>query len=189
MGDREDPVDLTVPPEIARLADARREARGARQFEEADRLKADLEAAGWRVEDAGAGYRLTPLHPPDIVEAGRTRYGWSGAVPAAESAAAGAVQRAGSVRRASVVLVATDDTDELERALAALEGTIDEDVERIVVADAPSPEQETALIRWEEGWRAEAAERPTPAVVWLASRLGPAAALNARKSGGQPPRR
>ncbi len=52
MGDREDPVDLTVPPEIARLADARREARGARQFEEADRLKAELEAAGWRVEDA-----------------------------------------------------------------------------------------------------------------------------------------
>ena len=41
------------------LADARFAARAARDFEEADRLRAELEALGWEMQDMpDGGYRL-----------------------------------------------------------------------------------------------------------------------------------
>ena len=47
-----------APAEVAALADERRKAREARDFEEADRLRGELEAAGWEVRDEAGGYRL-----------------------------------------------------------------------------------------------------------------------------------
>jgi cysteinyl-tRNA synthetase len=49
-----------APPEVASLAERRREARARRDFEEADRLREQVEEAGWQVRDvAGApGYWL-----------------------------------------------------------------------------------------------------------------------------------
>jgi cysteinyl-tRNA synthetase len=47
-----------APAEIVELADSRIEARAARDFEEADRLRAAIEDAGWDVRDEAAGYRL-----------------------------------------------------------------------------------------------------------------------------------
>jgi len=48
-----------APPAIAEIAARRQEARAARDFESADRLRAELEAAGWEMrDDAGAGYSL-----------------------------------------------------------------------------------------------------------------------------------
>jgi cysteinyl-tRNA synthetase len=49
-----------APPEIAALAARRQAARDAREFEEADRLRAELEKAGWEARDEDGGYRLVP---------------------------------------------------------------------------------------------------------------------------------
>jgi cysteinyl-tRNA synthetase len=48
----------TAPPEIVELAERRRRARDERDFEEADRLRAELEADGWEMRDQPGGYRL-----------------------------------------------------------------------------------------------------------------------------------
>jgi cysteinyl-tRNA synthetase len=49
-----------APPEVVELAKQRQEARAARDFEEADRLRAAIEAAGWVVRDDADGFRLVP---------------------------------------------------------------------------------------------------------------------------------
>ena len=47
-----------APPEVVELARRRREARAARDFPEADRLRESIEALGWEVRDAGDGFQL-----------------------------------------------------------------------------------------------------------------------------------
>jgi cysteinyl-tRNA synthetase len=47
-----------APAEIVALADKRTTARVARDFVEADRLRAEIEAAGWDVRDEARGFRL-----------------------------------------------------------------------------------------------------------------------------------
>jgi cysteinyl-tRNA synthetase len=49
-----------APPELVSLAEARVAARAAREFAEADRLRAEIAAAGWEVRDVGTGYELVP---------------------------------------------------------------------------------------------------------------------------------
>src|SRR4029077_9526917 len=71
--------------------------------------------------------------------------------------------------------------------LAGLAGGTFDDVQRVVVANAPSPEQETALLAWEARWLRERAEASGEAgiaareteIVWTSERLGAAEALNA----------
>ncbi len=46
------------PDEVVALADRRIEARAARNFDEADRLRAEIEGAGWDVRDEAGGFRL-----------------------------------------------------------------------------------------------------------------------------------
>jgi cysteinyl-tRNA synthetase len=50
-----------MPAEVVELAERRQAAREARDFEEADRLRAALESAGWEARDEADGYRLVPL--------------------------------------------------------------------------------------------------------------------------------
>jgi cysteinyl-tRNA synthetase len=50
----------TAPAEIVELAERRREARSARDFDEADRLRREIEAAGWEARDVADGYQLVP---------------------------------------------------------------------------------------------------------------------------------
>jgi cysteinyl-tRNA synthetase len=50
-----------APPEIVELAERRRHARDIRDFDEADRLRAELRAAGWEVRDVAGGFELFPL--------------------------------------------------------------------------------------------------------------------------------
>jgi cysteinyl-tRNA synthetase len=50
-----------APPDVIELAARRQAARAARDFDEADRLRAELEAAGWEARDEAGGYRLVPL--------------------------------------------------------------------------------------------------------------------------------
>jgi cysteinyl-tRNA synthetase len=47
-----------VPADVVALAERRQEARTSRDFDEADRLRGELEAAGWDVRDEAGGYRL-----------------------------------------------------------------------------------------------------------------------------------
>jgi cysteinyl-tRNA synthetase len=49
-----------APPEVVELAERRREARAARDFDEADRLRAEIEAAGWEARDVAEGFQLVP---------------------------------------------------------------------------------------------------------------------------------
>jgi cysteinyl-tRNA synthetase len=51
-----------APSELVELAERRREARAAKDFAEADRLRDEIAASGWEVRDIAAppGYRLVP---------------------------------------------------------------------------------------------------------------------------------
>ena len=48
----------TAPPDVQALADARALARKTKQWAEADRLRGELAAAGWEMEDQPAGFKL-----------------------------------------------------------------------------------------------------------------------------------
>jgi cysteinyl-tRNA synthetase len=52
--------DQDAPPEVVELAKQRQEARAARDFDEADRLRAEIEAAGWEARDVADGFQLVP---------------------------------------------------------------------------------------------------------------------------------
>jgi cysteinyl-tRNA synthetase len=47
-----------VPAELEELAKARLEARARKDFEAGDRLREEIDAAGWEVRDEAGGYRL-----------------------------------------------------------------------------------------------------------------------------------
>ena len=47
-----------IPESVSALAAARAAAREARQWSEADRLRALLHEAGWEMEDGVGGYQL-----------------------------------------------------------------------------------------------------------------------------------
>jgi cysteinyl-tRNA synthetase len=49
-----------APLEVVELAERRRQAREARDFHEADRLRAEIEAAGWEARDVAEGFQLVP---------------------------------------------------------------------------------------------------------------------------------
>src|SRR5207342_1621088 len=75
------PVKDEAPADIKDLAQARAAARVDRDWPEADRLRAEIEAAGWKVVDQGTHYRLERIGPADVVEGERVRYGRSASVP------------------------------------------------------------------------------------------------------------
>jgi cysteinyl-tRNA synthetase len=49
-----------APAEVAALASARAEARAGGDYAEADRLRGEIEAAGWEVRDVAGGFELVP---------------------------------------------------------------------------------------------------------------------------------
>jgi len=51
----------TPPAEIAQKAASREHARATRDFDAADRLRAEIEELGWEVRDVASGFELTPL--------------------------------------------------------------------------------------------------------------------------------
>ena len=51
---------VAAPREIVELAKRRSQARAARDFDEADRLRAEIEAAGWEARDVADGFQLVP---------------------------------------------------------------------------------------------------------------------------------
>jgi Glycosyl transferase family 2 len=149
-----------VPHDIRVLADERARARRAHDWATADRLKAEIAAAGWNVVDAASLYSLEP-RPAAVVEVdGEVRYGASDAVPSRLDEPPS--------EAATAVLVADDVADMLPGSVAAVlahsPGT-----QVIVVANHPS-----------DAVAAEIAGLPDEVeVVRLAPRLGAAAARNA----------
>lgn len=156
-----------IPELVLSTAHARARAREAGDWPEADRLRAEIEAAGWKIVDRGTDFALSPAAPADVAEAARTRYGASRNVPSRLDEA--------PVGLASVVLVATDWPDDLSRALTSLRVGAPAGTSAIVVADGPSDEQASALDALEAGPPDDLAVE----VVWTSERLGHGAALNA----------
>lgn len=156
-----------IPDHVLAAAHDRATARAERNWPEADRLRATIEAAGWRIVDHGTDFALSPAAPPDLAEGTRTRYGASRNVPSRLDEA--------PVGLATVVLLATDWAQDLDRMLTSLRATQPPGVSTVIVANDPSPEQTTAL---------EVVERDPQAaraieIVWTSDRLGHGAALNA----------
>ena len=55
-----EPQRLDAPNLVRSLASDRQSARAAGDFDEADRLRAEIEAAGWAVRDVADGFQLVP---------------------------------------------------------------------------------------------------------------------------------
>jgi cysteinyl-tRNA synthetase len=49
-----------APSDVVKLAERRQQARAARDFDEADRLREEIEAAGWVARDGADGFQLVP---------------------------------------------------------------------------------------------------------------------------------
>jgi Glycosyl transferase family 2 len=155
---------VRIPDEVLSAAHDRSKARAERDWATADRLRDEIEAAGWTIVDRGTDFALSPSAPPDIEEGARLRYGASRNVPSRlEEPAAGG---------ATVILIATDWPTDLERALDALRATSPDGTSIVVVADAPSDEQEAALALLAD--HADASIE----LVWTSERLGQGAATN-----------
>jgi len=175
------------PAELRALARERSEARRAQDWAEADRLRALIEAQGWKVIDKGAEGRVVRAHPEDVVEAdGSVRYGWTGAVPEVDGARDAGI--------ATIVARATADPDDTLRLVSRLTdapaGTqlllvADEasrlpphvgGAEVVRIAGSASPgillaialrRAATPLIIVGEGWPAEATAERIPGLVAL----------------------
>ncbi len=157
---------VRIPDEVLSAAHDRAKAREARDWAEADRLRDVIEAAGWKIVDRGTDFALSPAAPPDVAEGDRIRYGSSRSVPSRLDDPATGL--------ATVVLIATDWPADVERALAGLRSASPDGTSVVIVADAPSPDQEAALVALEA---ADAHAIPTE-VIWTSERLGHAAATN-----------
>ena len=153
-----------VPQEILDAAHARKAARLARAWAEADRLKAVIEEAGWRVVDRGADFALSAAQAPDVDDGSRTRYGSSENVPSRLDLPDAA--------SATVVIRAATDGAAVARAVAGLLAHSPSGTQVIVVGDGPDPEVDEVLIGM------EASGDASLEVVWMARRLGDGASIN-----------
>lgn len=104
-----------IPPaDMRALARERSQARRERRYEDADRIRAEIEARGWSVVDRGAEARLVRAYALDVVDPdGVTRYGWSGAVPDAAAVV-------GAAADVTVVLRARPDAEATDSLVARL---------------------------------------------------------------------
>lgn len=152
-----------IPDAVLTAAHDRARARAEHDWPEADRLREDIEAAGWKVVDRGTDFALSPIVPPDVETDGVVRYGASANVPSRLDEP--------TTGLATVILVATDHRDDLERAIHALASHAPAGTSVVIVADAPSDDQTAALERLTAG------DLPVE-VVWTSERLGQGAALN-----------
>ncbi len=131
-------------------------------------LRAEIEAAGWKVIDRGSRFRLEPATPPTLEEDGRTRYGSAAAVPSALDEAATA--------RFTVELLADDWPDDVARALGGMRAHAPDGTQVVIVANNPSAAQAARLNAGSPDIAAIAGREPE--VVWTSARLGHAAARN-----------
>jgi hypothetical protein len=156
-----------IPDDVLDAAHARARAREERDWPEADRLRAEIEAAGWKIVDRGTDFALSPAAPPDLAEGTRVRYGASSSVPSRLEEP--------PVGTATVVLIATDWPGDVDRALAGLARHAPVGTSVVIVADAPDEPQADALDALQG--RGSVGDLPVE-VVWTSARLGHGAATN-----------
>ena len=154
-----------IPQEVLDLAHARSAARAARDWAEADRLRLQIEDAGWKVVDSGTNFRLEPVAPPIAELDGTILYGRSDAVPSRLDEPAECL--------VTVVLVAPHDPDLLARALASLDACAPTATQVVIVADGWTDAQASRL----PDDRSDR-DQPLVEVVRTSGPLGWAAALN-----------
>jgi hypothetical protein len=159
-----------IPDDVLSLAHDRAAARGDRDWATADRIRGEIEAAGWKIVDRGTDFALEPIHPPTVAEGDVIRYGSSEAVPSRLDVPATGPDIA------TVVLVATDWPADLERAIDGIRAHAPHGTGIVVVADGPSPDQVATLPAGGDGIE----------VIRTSSRLGTGAAWNIglRRSSG-----
>ena len=166
-----------APPDaIKALAGDRAAARAGREFARADELRAEIEAAGWRIVDQGTAYRLEPAAPPTIEVVGILRYGSAAAVPS--------VLEMPPTAAITVQLLAEDRPDDLARMLRGLRVHAPAGTQVVIVANDPSQAQAAGLASGSPDL--DPLGGAVPEVLWTSARLGHAAALNAglRRAGG-----
>lgn len=134
------------------LAQERAAARGTGDWDAADALKLQIEAAGWRIVDAGDDFELEPAWPADVIEDGHTFYGSFGSVPSRLDEPAG--------EWATVVVIVGH--DQTATALAALAAHSPAGTEVVVVCE-----------------RADAVAGPADEIVRTAGPFSPGEALMA----------
>ena len=156
-----------IPEEIEALARRRSDARAARDWATADALRAEIEAAGWKVVDAGTAFRLEPAAAPDVEVGGEIRYGRTEAVPSRLDDPESGL--------ATVVIVASTDPAETRAVAAALAGTVPAGVDLVLVADG-LPDRALEGVRGED-LVSLAGEVPIE-LVRTSATLGQAAAIN-----------
>jgi hypothetical protein len=123
-------ADDEAPREVVDLADARAEARRARDWATADALLARIESAGWKVVDAASLYTLVRAAPADVIEDGVVRHGSSASVPSMLDTAPTAP--------ATVVVVATDAPAALARSVESVARHALAGTQLVVVANRSS---------------------------------------------------
>ena len=147
-----------VPPEVEAAARRRSEARADGDWSTADRLRGEIEAAGWRVIDSGVRYRLERASPPSVEVEGAVRYGRSEDVPS--------LLDQSDTGFASVIVLAGGDADELRGCVEALQRHAPPGVDAVVVFDGveATPDLDTRNVLLD--------------TVRTSARLGRGAALN-----------
>jgi hypothetical protein len=162
----------TPPEEILRLVRERSEARRGHSWTRADALKAQIEAAGWRVTDRGARSSVRLAAPATLEVAGEIRYGSAADVPSALHEPATAPW--------TVAVYASEEPERVSRLLEAVRAHAPAGTQIVVVANDPSEAQVAALGHSPETGARAGMPAGSPAVEVLRTsvRLGYAAALN-----------
>jgi glycosyltransferase involved in cell wall biosynthesis len=164
----------SVPAAVLDAAQHRADARAVRDWDTADRLRDEIEGAGWRVIDAGTDFRLEPATPADVEVGGEIRYGRTDSVPSLlEEAPTGF---------ATVIVVASPDVLETREAVERLGTVAPPGVDVVVVADGLRSKTLKALEGVEGAEQLAALDGPGGGVpveiVRTSETLGQAAALN-----------
>ena len=164
-----EPTSPAGPPaEISHLVRERTEARARHDWARADAIKAQIEAAGWRVVDRRGRSSVSQAAPASVEADGEIRYGTAAGVPSLLDTPATTAW--------TVAIVASESPDRVSRLLTALRTHAPTGTQVVVVANDPSDAQVAALLP-------DAADRApigglAPELLRTSARLGYAAALN-----------
>jgi cysteinyl-tRNA synthetase len=161
----------SVPAAVLDAAQQRADARAVRDWDAADRLRDEIEGAGWRVIDAGTDFRLEPATPADVEVGGEIRYGRTDSVPSRLEEAPTGV--------ATVIVVASPDVLETRGAVERLGAVAPAGVDIVLVADGLRSKALEALEGADGlGSLAGPDGRMLVEIVRTSETLGQAAALN-----------
>jgi hypothetical protein len=164
-----DPTNPSGPPtDITHLIRQRTEARARRDWSAADALKAEIEAAGWKLVDHRGKTSVSRAAPPSVEVEGEVRYGTAASVPSRLEQPPDAPW--------SAIVLASEAPERVSRLLAALRAHAPDGTQVVVVANDPSEFQQAALAAGTPD-RAPVVGRELE-VLRTATRLGHAAALN-----------